>query len=227
MTKRDVQIVNYLYDFRFLSTSQILELLRLSDKEISLRYLQKRLRLLYQERIIDRNRNIIYKEYIYNLEDYGYHYFNEKPKRYIKFGGRNLKHELLVADTLIFLCKYKGYDLSNYMTEEDLLLDDLEIEEEESLFNTNIEKVGAEKKYHLGDIVFQNDIVVEVELSKKRKSRLFNNLRQNQKNYKKQVWVIYKGDNYIKSTINKFDSSIEIIYVEDIVKALKRENFYS
>lgn len=43
MTKRDKQIFNYLYDFRFLSTIQILELIRLSDREISLRYLQKRL----------------------------------------------------------------------------------------------------------------------------------------------------------------------------------------
>lgn len=50
------------------------------------------------------------------------------------------------------------------MTEEDLLLDDLEIQEEEYMFDSEIEKVGIEKKYNLGDIVFQNQIVVEVEL---------------------------------------------------------------
>lgn len=227
MTKRDKQIVNYLYDFRFLSTTQILELLRLSDREISLRYLQKRLRLLYQQNLIDRNRNIIYKEYIYNLDDYGYQYYNELAKRYVKFGGRNLKHELLVADTLIYLCKYKGFKLSEYMTEEDLLLDDMEIEEEESMFDTNIEKVGIQKKYHLGDIVFQNKIVVEVELSRKRKSRIFNNLKQNQKNYQKQIWIIYEHDKYIENVIKQFDSTIELIYVEEIVKTLGRDNFYS
>lgn len=47
MTKRDKQIIKYLYDFRFLSTTQILELLKLSNKEINKRYLQKRLRKLY------------------------------------------------------------------------------------------------------------------------------------------------------------------------------------
>ncbi len=227
MTKRDKEIVKYLYDFRFLSTTQILELLRLSNREINLRYLQKRLRLLYQEKVIDRNRNIIYKEYIYNLDDYGYQYYNELAKRYIKFGGRNLKHELLVADTLIYLCKFKGFKLSEYMTEEDLLLDDIEIEEEESIFDNETEKVGVEKKYHLGDIVFRNEIVVEVELSRKRKSRLFNNLRQNAKNYQKQVWVIYEHDKYIENTIKKFDDSIEILYVEEIIKKLGREDFYS
>lgn len=227
MTKRDEQIVKYLYDFRFLSTTQILELLRLSDREINKRYLQKRLRMLYQEDLLDRNRNIIYKEYIYNLSDYGYQYYNEAAKRYIKFGGRNLKHELLVADTLIYLCKFKGYSLSDYMTEEDLLLDDIEIVEEESMFNTEIEKVIEEKKYHLGDLVFSNDIVVEVELSRKRKSRLFNNLRQNKRNYKKQIWIVYRDDNYIENTIKKFDEQIEIIYIEEIIKVLNREDFYS
>lgn len=227
MTKRDEQIVKYLYDFRFLSTTQILELLRLSDREINKRYLQKRLRMLYQEDLLDRNRNIIYKEYIYNLSDYGYQYYNEAAKRYIKFGGRNLKHELLVADTLIYLCKFKGYSLSDYMTEEDLLLDDIEIVEEESMFNTEIEKVIEEKKYHLGDLVFSNDIVVEVELSRKRKSRLFNNLRQNERNYKKQIWIVYRDDKYIETTIKKFDDQIEVIYIEEVIRELGREDFYS
>lgn len=227
MTKRDKQIVKYLYDFRFLSTTQILELLRLSDKDINKRYLQKRLRKLYQEDLVERNRNIIYKEYIYNLNDYGYQYYNETSKRYIKFGGRNLKHELLVADTLIYLCKFKAYSLADYMTEEDLLLDDVEIIEEESMFNTEVEKVIEEKKYHLGDLVFNNDIVVEVELSRKRKSRLFNNLRQNERNYKKQIWIVYRDDKYIENTIKKFDEQIEIIYIEEVVKALGREEFYS
>lgn len=227
MTKRDEQIVKYLYDFRFLSTTQILELLRLSDREINKRYLQKRLRKLYEEDLVDRNRNIIYKEYIYNLSDYGYQYYNEATKRYIKFGGRNLKHELLVADTLIYLCKFKGYSLSDYMTEEDLLLDDIEIVEEESMFNTEIEKVVEEKKYHLGDLVFRNETVVEVELSRKRKSRLFNNLRQNAKNYQKQLWIVYRDDKYIENTIKKFDKQIEVIYIEEVIRALGREDFYS
>lgn len=227
MTKRDEQIVKYLYDFRFLSTTQILELLRLSDREINKRYLQKRLRMLYQEDLVDRNRNIIYKEYIYNLSDFGYQYYNEAAKRYIKFGGRNLKHELLVADTLIYLCKFKGYSLSDYMTEEDLLLDDIEIIDEESMFNTEVEKVIEEKKYHLGDLVFSDDTVVEVELSRKRKSRLFNNLRQNERNYKKQIWIVYREDKYVENTIKKFDEQIEVIYIEEVIRELGREDFYS
>lgn len=227
MTKRDKQIVKYLYDFRFLSTTQIKELLKLSEQEIDIRYLQERLLILYQRNILDRNRNIIYKEYIYNLSDYGYQYYNEVAKRYIKFGGRNLKHELLVADTLIYLCKFKGYSLSDYMTEEDLLLDDIEIVEEESMFNTEIEKVIEEKKYHLGDLVFSNDTVVEVELSRKRKSRLFNNLRQNERNYKKQIWIVYQDDKYIENTVKKFDEQIEVIYIEEVIRTLGRQDFYS
>lgn len=128
---------------------------------------------------------------------------------------------------MIYLCKFKAYKLSSYMTEEDLLLDDMEIVEEESVFSNKIEKVGEPKKYHLGDLVFDNEIVVEVELSRKRKSRLFNNLQQNAKNYQKQIWIIYENDKYIENTILKYDRNIEIIYVEEVIKALAREDFYS
>lgn len=227
MSDNDRLVLKYLYKFRFLGTSQIEELIKLSGQKMHIRALQRRLKKLYNENVIDRNRNIVYKEYVYNLDDFGYQYFNEAVKRYVKFDGRNLKHELLVVDTLIYLCKFRDYKFESYMTEEDLMNDDIEIIEEESIFDNSIDKIGQIKKYHLGDIVFDNQIVIEVELSRKRKSKLFENLQQNQKNYQKQIWVIYEDDKYIENVIKQFDNEIEIIYVEEIINSLNRNSFYS
>lgn len=226
MTKRDKQILRHLYNFRFLSTNQIQDLMSMQNDEIDLRYLQERLKILYEDDVVDRNRNIMYQSYIYNLSDFGYQQFNEKVKRHIKFGARNLKHELIVADTLIYLCKFKGYNFNAYVTEEELMLDDSILVNEESVFTGEIEVKIEEQKKHLGDLVFGDEVVVEVEMSRKRKSRLFNNLQQNKDNYKKQVWVIYEHDKYIENTIKKFDESIEIIYIETVIKKLNRELFY-
>lgn len=226
MAKRDMQILRHLLDFRFLSTNQIYDLMRLSGQEIDLRYLQRKLRTLCEQGIVDRSRNIIYQAYIYNLNDFGYQEFNEGVKRHIKFGGRNMKHELLVVDTLIYLCTYLNYSFNDYVTEEDLLLDDIEIVEEESVFTSEVIKKMKDNKKHLGDLVFSNETVVEVEISRKRKSRLFTNLEQNKKNYKKQIWVIYEHDKYIENVIKKFDEEIQIIYIETIIRKLGRELFY-
>lgn len=226
MAKRDMQILRHLLDFRFLSTNQIYDLMRLSGQEIDLRYLQRKLRTLCEQGIVDRSRNIIYQAYIYNLNDFGYQEFNEGVKRHIKFGGRNMKHELLVVDTLIYLCTYLNYSFTDYVTEEELLLDDIEIVEEESVFTSEVIKKMKGNKKHLGDLVFSNEIVVEVEISRKRKSRLFTNLEQNKKNYKKQIWVIYEHDKYIENVIKRFDEEIEIIYIETIIRKLGRELFY-
>ncbi|WOO88726.1 replication-relaxation family protein [Mollicutes bacterium LVI A0078] len=226
MTKRDKQILRHLYNFRFLSTNQLLDLMSLSGNKIELTYMRKRLKELADCEVVDRNRKILYQSYIYNLSDFGYQELNEDVKRHVKFGGRNLIHELFVADTLIYMCKFLSYDFNDYLTEEQLLLDDIEIVEEESVFTSEVIKKMKDNKKHLGDLVFSNETVIEVEISRKRKSRLFTNLEQNKKNYKKQIWVIYEHDKYIENVIKKFDEEIQIIYIETIIRKLGRELFY-
>lgn len=226
MTKRDKQILRHLYNFRFLSTTQISELMELTGDKIYYRYLQRRLKELADSGVVDRNRKILYQSYIYNLSNFGYQELNEDVKRHVKFGGRNLIHELFVADTLIYMCKFLNYDFNDYLTEEQLLIDDIEIVEEESVFTSEVIKKMKDNKKHLGDLVFSNEIVVEVEISRKKKSRIFNNLEQNKKNYKKQIWVIYEHDTYIENVIKRFDEDIQIIYIENIISKLGREQFY-
>jgi len=111
-----------------------------------------------------------------------------------------IKHDIAVIDTAIFLNKKHGVPYKNIKTEIQLHRED-----------------GFGIRKHRPDLVFKKDnkeICVEIELALKSKERFTNIMKTNFMEYSKQIWIVPNLEDKIAKTLEKNKiayTNIEII----------------
>ena len=116
-------------------------------------------------------------------------------------------HDIAVLDTAIFFWKEQGIELESIKTELEL---------------HRLDGFGVRR--HRPDFVYNKDnkkVCVEIELALKSKHRFENIMRNNFKDYDRQIWIVPTKDSKIaKSLINmkKVYSNIELLEISEVKK---------
>ena len=166
----------------------------------------RRLRLLLNEGYLKRERMIYGVAGIYTVTAKGKREFDLS----LSIGTPKLdqiKHDIAVADTVIYLVHSLNINLSDIQTEK-------ELRHEQGFSNC---------RGHMPDLVYVNDsqtVCIEVELSLKTKDRLLKNIKSNYLAYDIQMWVVPKDKSKIrdilKEAYNQYPN-IEVIDLEGII----------
>lgn len=199
---RDYRVLEQLSKWRFLLADHIEFLSGFN----STRTMYRRLKILIDNKVIERQKILYGVPYIYTLSHKGLILMGSN-KRKDKIRIDTIKHDIYVIDTLIYLIK-SGYigSIDNVISEKELN-----------------RKNGFSNRKHQPDFVFtkgNKTYAVEVELSIKAMTKLEKNIRDNFMNYDYQIWVLTKRNNKIERNIKSFATkytNIYFLYLEDFV----------
>jgi len=123
-----------------------------------------------------------------------------------------IKHDITVLDTVIFLSKKHGVEYNAIQSEIEL---------------HRLDGFGIRK--HRPDLVFMKDdkkICVEIELALKARNRFENIIKDNYRTYDNQIWIVPSKDSKIATTLKKNKNMYDNIHILtlDKVQDQKEEN---
>lgn len=226
ITKRDECILKILYKFRFATSQQVHYLLMYDEWNSQIKDVTRRLKELYNNGYVQRDRGNMNSHFVYTLDTAGMAVIGVDIVRPLSLYNSAIRHELLVIDTLIYFQVVRGYNPSEIETERQLMLTDIELAQGYDLFSSSSSVGPKELSFHLPDLVVDN-IAIEIELTRKKNSILYSNLLSNDRTFNKQVWIIPRTEVTIKKFINDFkkdsEHQIEIIFVDEITFEVKKK----
>lgn len=202
LSGRDYKVLECLSKWRFLLGKHIEFLCDFPSS----RTMYRRLKTLIDNKLIEKQKIIYGIPSIYTLEHKGLILLGLN-KRKDKIRIDNIKHNIHVIDTLIYLVKTKVIDNIDQVTSEKELN----------------QKNGFSNRKHQPDFIFENrnkSYAIEIELSIKSIERLEKNIKDNFLNYDNQIWVIEKKNKKIERNITSISSkytSVEILYLEELM----------
>ena len=198
LTERDYLILNEVFRWRFLLGRHIQALCGFEG----IRTCDRRLKLLIEAGYLDRHKIFYGVPYLYTLTHKGKVLLGVSKKSTI-LKVDQIPHDILVADTAVFLVEEKTLSLDDVFTEKELHQQD-----------------GFSNRKHCPDFVFISggkSICVEVELSHKSKKRFLANLKSNYMKYDGQLWILPRKEQRNRLLIEKSGfTGIEIIDKEVI-----------
>ncbi len=171
LVERDEKILREITRWRIVLSRHITELANFSGQ----RACERRLKKLALAGYIERKRVLYGMPNIYSLAKAGFAVIGEKQRPH-EIRVEQIRHDVAVLDTAIYLHRVKGIDFSQMTTERELHSQD-----------------GFGKRKHRPDFVIAHKgkkYSVEVELSLKAKSRLEQNIKSNFMDYDHQIWVV-------------------------------------
>lgn len=199
MTERDELILREVDRWRACGSKHIRWLAGFSGQRAT----DRRLKILIDAGYMER------KKYLYGVP---YIYFiTAKGKSLIQAGMRSEKvkieqiiHDRTVLDTAIYFINKEGLSLQNITTEKQL---------------HQLDGFGIRK--HRPDFIFTKDELtscVEVELTKKAKSRLLNIIKDNFMEYDTQIWIVPNSQTAILQTLTDSQRYYTNIQVHSLQK---------
>jgi hypothetical protein len=200
ITERDKTIIKTVSMFRLALGRQIMPLCGFSGQ----RACDRRLCVLIDNGYLLRERMIygvagIYTVTVKAKKEFDIHLSIGKPRL------DQIRHDISVVDTVIYLMKTENITLSDIKTEK-------ELRHEHGFTN---------KRGHEPDFIYtKNDekICVEVELSLKAKDRLLKNIEYNFRNYDTQKWIVPKDKTKIREILTSANNKYSNIKIVDFEK---------
>lgn len=157
----------------------------------SQRTADRRLKILLEENLITREKQLYGVPYIYTVTPKGKRLILATPiAENIRID--KIKHDILVLDCLFQLQKKYQFNIKNITTERELHSKDS----------------FSEWRHH-PDFIFPKEeqvFAVEVELTPKSKQRLEKNIQSNYSNYDFQIWIIPTAQTTIFSNLKEFSN---------------------
>lgn len=184
LTDRDIETLKMIGRFRWLTGKQIKRLVSFSSSRTA----DRRLKALLDSGYLTRQKILYGIAGIYTLTHKGRILagFNKRPDT-VRI--ENIRHDMLVLDSVIyFMDKYQ-------LTASDILT-------EKELHQQN----GFGNRHHVPDFAFTyqgESYAIEIELSEKTFDRLEKNIEQNYHHYDHQIWIIEKENTKIQKNIDK------------------------
>ena len=164
----------------------------------------RRLMLLIEAEYLER------RKYLYGVPSI--YFVTSKGKKLIQSNARPEKvkveqivHDMTVLDSAIYFMQKENLSLQDIMTEKQLHQSD-----------------GFGMRKHRPDFIFtKNDetTCVEVEMTQKSKTRLFNIIKDNFMDYDNQIWIVPESQSVIYRILKdnqKFYTNIQIIPLKEI-----------
>lgn len=199
LTERDLIILRTIAKWRWLLSRHIKEFVGFTSS----RTLDRRLKLLVENKYINRKKVLYGIPYIYTLAH------KSRVLLCINKKGENIKidniyHNIKVLDCVTIFIKRYNLSMSNIQSEKDLHTLD-----------------GFSSRRHHPDFVFEFDdksYAVEIEITLKATERLENNVKNNFINFDEQIWIIEKNNNILnKRLINlKSKYNLQLYYLEEL-----------
>lgn len=200
LMERDITILKEVGRWKITLGRHIKELAGFSGD----RTCDNRLKILVDNNYLQRNKFSYGIPYIYSLTHKSRIFLNLN-KRAEKIRLDQLRHDIIVLDTVIYLLKTEKLSLSDFISEKEMH-----------------QKDGFGARQHKPDFIYQKNnqaIAVEIELSLKSLERLEKNAKNNFLNYDLQVWIIEKNSKKIHDNLIALQEkypNISLKYVGDI-----------
>jgi hypothetical protein len=214
LTDRDSFVLMTVWRFRFCLGRQIKVLCGFSGE----RTCDGRLRKLIEGGYLERRKYIYGVPSLYTVTRKA---VSVVPIRYYEYKIRleQILHDISVIDTVIYLMRTRGFSLADITTTKELHGED-----------------GFGSRRHQPDFSIKtgsdseadNEIAVEVELSKKSNYRFMNNVSDNFMRFQSQIWVIPDNEKDIHTNIKGAKlqyPNIEVISYETVVDYVKNEKW--
>lgn len=201
MVKRDIEILNEVYRWRFCLSRHIKWLLSFGGE----RACDRRLKILVENGYLERRKILYGIPYLYYVSRQGRKLIY-KNLREEKIKIDNIHHNITVLDNLPKLMDIYHFELNDLITEREMHVID-----------------GFSVRKHHPDFIYKKDgltCAVEFELSMKSKKRFLYNIEQNYLNYDKQIWVVPYSQkqilNILENEKNNYED-VEVIILESLV----------
>lgn len=194
LSTRDKELLLIVWKWRYISARHIMVLAKFP----SLRTTDRRLKVLIENKLLERKKHLYGVPYLYTISHKGRMLIGVN-KRADTVRLDRIKHDFLVLDTAIFLMKQQHIDIEHISTEKELHIQD-----------------GYSARRHRPDFLIKKDnqtIAVEIELSLKERTRLEKNIRENYLNYDSQIWVVNYEDLRVYRAVNSFKSEYTNMYL--------------
>jgi len=170
ITNRDYEILSIVHKFRFCLSRHIRVLAGFKGARAT----DRRLKMLVDNKYLERKKYMYGVPYLYTLAHKGKLYIGEN-KRKEKIRIDRITHDIAVLETVIFFIKKYNISLHDITSEKDLY-----------------SKAGFGVRQHCPDFVAEinkEKYAVEIELHPKSKERLQKNVEENYLKYSHQVWI--------------------------------------
>jgi len=201
---RDYCILREIYRWRFLLSRHIMDLCGFSGQRAT----DRRLKILLEAGYIERNKILYGIPSLYRLSYKGKILIGVN-KRIEKNNIEKIPHDIAVLDTVCYFLKKYQLKTSDVTSEKELHSAD-----------------GFGRRSHKPDFVIslnEKSYAFEVELTLKSKDRLTSNVKDNYRNYDKQIWIVPKEQMRIIKLLKEFQKSydgMEILSLKDYIKGM-------
>jgi hypothetical protein len=198
LNDRDMLILQNIARWRIVLGRHLKELSGFSGE----RACERRLKLLFDNKLIERQKYLYGVSYVYSLTHKSRVLLGLNPNK-TRVRLDEMRHDILVLDTVIKLMETLGLKTTDFKSEKEM----------------QTEKGFGSREHRPDFIYIQNDkkIACEIETSVKAKSKLEKNVMDNFLYYARQIWFLEReGDKKIAMNLEALQTSypnLEISYI--------------